>query len=345
MSRQKKSSSPIQNFFRQLWPHPDQQPLNLSASPSPCPAPFGSATDGSDISCPDKNLFHHASAPHPKSGLPPFIPSPLLPAFTLVELMAATTVLSIILLMMVGMQDQMSKAWSNANRRTDATREARSAAIIMASDLTCPIFRTPTNTSKKGEFAYSSSNKGLPFVYSSNGFATNLSIPNLQLGSSYLFFVAPKKTKASNSSDVALVGYYVGKTNSTNINGFNTTNLNLYRYYVTNPSAQLSAWFAYPSNAASLFTSIQSNSEILARNVANLQIIFYNEATHMVEGLNYTNTPGGGTNIYAGNKVQVSLTLYPEDAAQKLTTLASWTNAQNVKRFSRSFEFRIDCAR
>jgi len=63
------------------------------------------------------------------------IESPLIPlfrnrpatAFTLIELMAATTVLSVILLMMVGMQDQMSKAWSNANRRTDATREARAA--------------------------------------------------------------------------------------------------------------------------------------------------------------------------------------------------------------------------
>jgi uncharacterized protein (TIGR02599 family) len=56
-------------------------------------------------------------------------------AFTLIELMAATTVLSVVLLMMVGMQDQMSKAWSNANRRTDATREARAACLLMARDL------------------------------------------------------------------------------------------------------------------------------------------------------------------------------------------------------------------
>ena len=48
-------------------------------------------------------------------------------SFTLIELMAATSVLSVVLLMMVGMQDQMSRAWSNSNRRTDATREARAA--------------------------------------------------------------------------------------------------------------------------------------------------------------------------------------------------------------------------
>ena len=59
--------------------------------------------------------------------LTPFTSRRLIAAFTLIELMAATTVLSVVLLMMVGMQDQMSKAWSNANRRTDATREARAA--------------------------------------------------------------------------------------------------------------------------------------------------------------------------------------------------------------------------
>ena len=302
---------------------------------------------GPDICCSNDRPFRPASSPLPGSALNPFIPHPLSPAFTLIELMAATTVLSVILLMMVGMQDQMSKAWANANRRTDATREARSAAILMAADLNCPIFRSPTIASRKDEFAYSVTNKGLPFVYSSNGTASGLTIPNIQLGSSCLFFVTPKKNNASSSSDLALVGYYVGQTNSTNINGFNTTNLNLYRYYVTNPSTQLSAWFANPTSAGSLFSDIQANSEILARNVANLQILFYNEATRVVEGINYTNSTGGGgaTQIYVGNKIQVSLTLYPEDAAQKLTSLASWTNPANITRFSRSFEFRVDCWR
>ena len=62
-------------------------------------------------------------------------------SFTLIELMAASTVLSIVLLMMVGMQDQMSRAWSNANRRTDATREASAACRLMAQDLSCLVFR------------------------------------------------------------------------------------------------------------------------------------------------------------------------------------------------------------
>jgi prepilin-type N-terminal cleavage/methylation domain-containing protein len=265
--------------------------------------------------------------------------------FTLIELMAATTVLSIILLMMVGMQDQMSKAWSNSNRRTDATREARAAVSLMAADLTCPIFRAPTNSSPKDQFADSLLNKGLPFVYSSNGTGSGLTITNLQSGSSCLFFVAPKKTSGTNSSDLALIGYFVGQTNGTNINGFPTTSYNLYRYYVTNSAPPLASWFATPT-IGNLFAGVAANSEMLARNVANLQIIFYNEEKVVVDGSNYTNTtsttnPTG----YRGNKLQIALTLYPEEIAQKFTSLQNWTNSENIKRYARSFEFRVDCPR
>jgi len=331
--------------------------------PHPCSAPSKSAGFGSKQNYAKPTTFFLKPPSHPASGR---VPQPRdshfqtlrssarftetersRAAFTLIELMAATTVLSVILLMMVGMQDQMSKAWANANRRTDATREARSAAILMAADLTCPIFRSPTIKSKKDQFADSLINKGLPFVYSSNGTGSGLSISNIQSGSSCLFFVTPKKiTSTNNPSDLALVGYYVGQTNSKNIYGFKTTNLNLYRYYVPNPSTQLSTWFANPTSASlnTLFTAIEANSEILARNVANLQILFYNEGTNPIEGMNYANTTSMGT-IYRGNKIQVSLTLYPEDAAQKFTSLASWTDSNNITKFSRSFEFRVDCWR
>jgi len=262
--------------------------------------------------------------------------------FTLIELMAATTVLSIILLMMVGMQDQMSKAWSNSNRRTDATREARAAVSLMAADLTCPIFRAPTNSSPKDQFADSLINKGLPFVYSSNGTGSGLTITNIQSGSSCLFFVAPKKTSGANSSDLALIGYFVGETNGTNINGFPTTSYNLYRYYVTNSAPPLASWFSNQT-ITNLFSNVATNSEMLARNVANLQILFYNEGNPIREGANYTNNTSGTT--YRGNKLQIALTLYPEEIAQKFTSLQNWTNSENIKRYARSFEFRVDCPR
>jgi len=346
------SSSRSPNFAQQPWPYLGQQFSKPPASPTLCPAPLESATDNTYIACRNSSPFPTTFAFKPLSQIQTLRSSAGFTetersraAFTLIELMAATTVLSVILLMMVGMQDQMSKAWSNANRRTDATREARAAVSLMAADLTCPIFRAPTNSSSKDEFADSVTYKPLPFVYSKDGQNSGLTIPNIQPGSSCLFFVTPKKTSAANSSDLALVGYYVGQTNTTNINGFNTTNLNLYRYYVTNPSTQLSAWFATP-NIGSLFSDIGINSEILARNVANLKILFYNEPTKVVEGINYTNSTSGGTNqIYKANKMQVSLTLYPDDVAQKFNSQQNWTNSENIKRYARSFEFRVDCPR
>ena len=168
----------------------------------------------------------------------------------------------------------------------------------------------------------------------------------MQLGSSCLFFVATQRPRSTSISDLGLIGYYVAQDAATNGNGFFVTNYNLHRYYrpASIASGDLQKWFA-TNNIANLFPSVSPlTDDILARNVANLRILFYNENAPMVNGINYTNTTSGGT-IYKANKMQVSLTLYPDDVAQKFTSLAEWTNASNIQRFSRSFEFRVDCAR
>ena len=267
-------------------------------------------------------------------------------AFTLIELMAATTVLSVILLMMVGMQDQMSKAWSNSNLRTDATREARAAANLISADISSLIYRPNQFTDERMLLAGCLSNKGLPFLYSSNGLGLGLSIPNQQTGSSCLFFAATQPTRGSNYSDFALVGYYVAATARTNINGFETTSFNLHRYYrpASNSYANLINWFA-SARITELITDVNpENDEILARNVANVSFLFFNSDTNpVVNGLNYTNRSSG--TVYQGNKLQVSLTIYPTDVAQKFPNTNSWTQIGNIQKFARAFEFRIDCPR
>lgn len=267
-------------------------------------------------------------------------------AFTLIELMAATTVLSVILLMMVGMQDQMSKAWSNSNLRTDATREARAAAGLISADISSLIYRPNQFTDERMLLAGCLSNKGLPFLYSSNGLGLGLSIPNQQTGSSCLFFAATQPVRGTNYSDFALVGYYVAATATTNINGFLTTNFNLHRYYrpTSNSYANLINWFA-TTNIMDLITDVNpENDEILARNVANVSFLFFNSDTQPVtNGLNFSNRSSGS--VYQGNKLQVSLTIYPTDVAQKFPGTNSWTQVGNIQKFSRAFEFRIDCPR
>ena len=283
--------------------------------------------------------------------LTPSSPNPLTPrycvaAFTLIELMAATTVLSVVLLMMVGMQDQMSKAWSNANRRTDATREARAAYLLMISDFSFPIIRGNQSSGTKDQIADSTTNKGLPFIYSRDGTSNALTIPDQQLGSSLFFCVAPARVRANSSGDLALVGYYVAKDTFTNANGFTNDSYNLHRYFrpASNAWTNLNNWFSNKT-AGNLFPNIHpTNDDILAKNVAGFRILFYNNANKPItNGVNYTNAGGGGGS-FTGNKMQISLTIYPEDTAQKLK-LSDWTNSDNVRRFARSFEFRVDSPR
>ena len=266
-------------------------------------------------------------------------------AFTLIELMAATTVLSVVLLMMVGMQDQMSKAWSNANRRTDATREARAACLLMARDLdtfaargrTIYRFSTPV---------FDLTNAPIPFFYSSNG--SDGLAPGGVSGSAQFFGLIPKASKSNNAADIALVGYYIALNTNTNVNGFKSTNYNLFRYYVapSNAVPLITNWVGIQStDPTQLFSNsvfIQENSEILARNACNLQLTFYGAAGTIQNGLNYSNIPTSSSGIYGGNKIAVELSFYPDDVAQKFTGSA-WTNKENIRKYARSFEFRIDC--
>ena len=292
------------------------------------------------------NIQNCCVAPLTPLFLNPLTPRYCVAAFTLIELMAATTVLSVVLLMMVGMQDQMSKAWSNANRRTDATREARAASLLMISDFSFPIIRGNQSSGTKDQIANSTTNKGVPFIYSSDGTGNALTIPDQQPGSSYYFCVAPARVRANSSGDLALVGYYVAKDTFTNANGFTNDSYNLHRYFrpASNAWTNLTNWFSNKT-AGNLFPEIHpTNDDILAKNVAGFRILFYNNSNKPItNGVNYTNAGGGGGS-YAGNKMQISLTIYPEDTAQKLK-LNDWTNSDNVRRLARSFEFRVDSPR
>ncbi len=288
------------------------------------------------------------------SSLNPLTPRYCVASFTLIELMAATTVLSIILLMMVGMQDQMSKAWSNSNRRTDATREARAAVQMISSDLSGLLTRQKTNMVDKttglnfvGSIAIT--NMGLPFVYSSNGVnSAGLTLPTgIQASSSFLFGVCTKKSRSPTDLDLAIFGYYIGQTNTTNINGFTTTNYNLYRYVVPTSNTVAALNGVASGNLTTLFPDIASNSEILARNTCNLRIRFYNSQNPnmpVTNGPNYRVFSACASNNYSGSKIHIELSVYPEESAQKIP-LTAWTNSANIQKYARSFEFRIDVPR
>ena len=275
-----------------------------------------------------------------RTHLNPLTTRRLMAAFTLIELMAATTVLSVVLLMMVGMQDQMSKAWSNANRRTDATREARAACILMARDLTTFSMRGKT-FSRFSTFPSKLTNSPVPFYYSSDG--SNGLVSYGAPGCAQFFGLIPQASKSTNTDDLALVGYYIALATNTNVNGFVTKNYNLFRYYIapSNASTRIANWLTNSSGGAStLYTNIAADSEILARNACNFQLTFYGAAGTITNGVNYSNNTSSG--FYGGNKMAIELSFYPEDSAQKIA-YTNWLTPTNIQKYARSFEFTIDC--
>lgn len=293
-----------------------------------------------------KNVWHSPSSTRMRRICPalPFRSFCDAPSFTLIELMSATAVLSVILLMMVGMQDQMSKAWANANRRSDATREARAACQLMARDLSTFAMRGKT-FGRFDSFHTNLTNAAVPFYYfnGSAGLA-----PGAAPNCAQFFGLIPQASKGTDPADIALVGYYIALATNTNVGGFVTTSYNLFRYYIapSNAAAGIAGWLTNPTaTAAALFTNIADNSEILARNACNLQIKFYGSTNAssglIVEGLNYSNN-GSTSGFYRGNKMGIELSFYPEDVAQRITNSA-WMSPTNIQKNARSFEFKIDC--
>ena len=329
--------------------HPFAMSPKPKPSDSPHPAPAGSAKVTMDFNYQSENQALTFTPSHIPTFSPLYNPKvghshSLMRAFTLIELMAATTVLSVVLLLMVGMQDQMSKAWSNANRRTDATREARAACLLMARDLSTFAMRGKA-FGRFDSFQTNLTNAAVPFYYfnGSGGIA-----PGGATGCAQFFGLIPQASKSNNTADIALVGYYIASTNQTNVNGFTTTSWNLFRYYIPpyDAASGIATWLSSPNGAATaLFTNIPANSEILARNACNLQIKIYGSTNAssglIVNGLNFSNK-GSSSGFYRGNKMGIELSFYPDDSAQKITNSA-WMNAINIQKYARSFEFKIDC--
>lgn len=274
---------------------------------------------------------------------------PVARSFTLIELMCASTLLSVILLMMVGMQDQMSKAWSNSNRRMDATREARAALRMMSSDLGNLYFRTNTSGST---FAYNPSRSPIPMaILNDTARAITLPITNAQTGSVAIFALVQRQSSVPNPNAVfdefCAVGYYIGSGEAVDVNGFKRTNYNLYRYFRTgtNLTPALTTYLQARNPGASVagIFSPSPNDEILARNACNLQVTVYPIGTVPTNGLVFSvQESTGSTNFYKGNRYQIELTTYPDDVVSSgvLGGLADWTNASNVQKYGRTFEGR-----
>lgn len=278
-------------------------------------------------------------------------------SFTLIELMAASTVLSLVLLLMVGMQDQMSRAWTNAGRRTDATREARAGLRMLTEDFLHYFCRDTFTNAPSARSNFNPITNRVPIVYFGDAATpqSGLSISNAQNNSQAVFFLCQRRPGTNRSADqVTAVGYYIAWQTNLNVNGFTTTNYHLFRYVNTNVLPGLTAYFNNQSSANSLtnlFPNVgpgyPSNNEVLARNAVNLRIYFYG-SNIPATGLIY-NFPeaDSASRVYSGNRCVFELTTYPDTVANTLLQgdLANWASSNNLRRFGRTFEVTTDLER
>ncbi|HEY5814487.1 MAG TPA: prepilin-type N-terminal cleavage/methylation domain-containing protein [Terrimicrobiaceae bacterium] len=219
--------------------------------------------------------------------------SPL--GFTLIEMLAAMAVLSLLVVAMMAIVESATKLWRDSEGRTDACREARAALLIMARDLSNAVAGTNVDFMK---FNLRSGAAGTD--YGSNVF--------------FLASLPASAQSASSKSDVCEIGYFLALDRTA---ASTNRTLNLYRYF-RNSNQTFSNL-----STSSLFTNITTGAtgeELVARNVVGMKIT-------PVSASEGDWIPFGPTAEAPLPKViEITLSAIGQDAAKKLQDSTNWTD-------------------
>ncbi len=239
-------------------------------------------------------------------------------AFTILELLVAMTLMSILLVLLLNMVDGATKLWRESESRVDSYREARAALGIMSRDLQNAL-AGPTNSGQ--------------FLLNAPAFAKLSSMGTLATNQgAALFFLAALPSKAqdtaSNKSDVCQVGYFLafGQSSSSSNSPVNT--LNIYRYILSSDPT-----FSRLTNGSTLFpdnlVTTDPRVELLARNITRFTVRAFSLGTN--------NSLVNFTTNSLPDLLEISISAVNQDASKKLgTTVAdfsAWT-ATNSARYS-----------
>jgi prepilin-type N-terminal cleavage/methylation domain-containing protein len=248
-------------------------------------------------------------------------------AFTLLELLVAVSVLSILIVVLMNVVGSATSLWRGSENRAESYREARAALQVMASDFECNMASTNTNY----------------FVTLLSG-ADSTTLANGQAG-----FLAslPVTAQATNSkSEVCTVAFFAAYGPKSPIAGTNgLQGWNLYRYFLESNET-----FSRLTNSGALFTSVNpanTNCEILARNILYLKI------TPLVA---LTNSAGIITNFSTNwdrsinpipHLVEIQTISVNNERARRLLTQADWialranSNSIDYLKNTKTFTTRV----
>lgn len=230
--------------------------------------------------------------------------SPL--AFTILELLVAMAVFSLLIVMLMGMVDSASKLWRETESRVDSYREARAAMRIISHDLGNALAGTNLNAIRINNDAYA--------------FLTNAETDVNRASAIFFFSVQPANAQNSdaNKSDVCLIGYFLAYDKTSALAGVNTNvpqTMNLYRFFLS--SDQTFAAIVnrtIPSFGASI-GALHDKVELLARNITRFHI----------DALDTNGSPYvSSTNKPLPPIIQIQLTAINTETARKLNSKSEW---------------------
>ena len=177
------------------------------------------------------------------------------PAFSLLEVLVAISVLSIILVILLNIVQNATSLWRGAENKVETYREARAGLQVMSSDL-----------------------KNILPTTNADFFRTNLTnSPNI--GFLAALPISSQDTTTS-KSDICAVGYFVAYDNKSPVAGDNgRQSYNLYRYFVESNET----FMKIKNNPESGLDIDPERLEILARNV-----IDFNASYFTTDGSNFS---------------------------------------------------------
>lgn len=156
--------------------------------------------------------------------------------------------------------------------------------------------------------------------------------------STALFFASAQRPNPASAGDVSGVGYYVAWDAQAN-DGRGA--YNLYRYFQPpgNFFSNAKALFT-PGGAGGMLYAQNNRDEVVGANVINFWVQLVTVPPGLVAGP--TNLPLSGSITNRPSYIQLELTAFGSEAARSFVVREDWGNTNNIKKFGRSFIWRVD---
>lgn len=236
--------------------------------------------------------------------------APRLASFTLLEMLVATAVFSMMSVLLFSIINDATKLWRDQQSREDGFREARAALNFLSRDIQASLISTNPNW----------------FYTTSNRVAFLTTLPSNSQGTGL------------DRGDICAVGYSLewGKMNTNSVS--EKSRMSLYRY-VRFSDPTYSTFVRVSSPIQTLFDNPDGTNtvrELLAANVSGVAFKFYKTNS---AGIPQTYTGGAGTPAI----FDIVITVLNDKTAKQLNTQADWanTNSPVVRQNLQSFALRV----